>query len=218
MLKKMALTLFAVSALSATPQAIVFDWGKVLADPDRTAIVEFLCDSLGLTSEEFEQVNRQKQEEVPEIEYWIACAKIQERALPDDWRQRYRSVSRSALNVNDEMYELVEELKTSGIPVALLSNVQKRYADLIRGFGLYAPFEPCLLSSEMGVSKPDPKAFELLLEELSLPASDVVFIDDRPENIEAALNAGLDAILFESPSQLKKELSQRGLLQATSGS
>lgn len=215
MLKKMALTLIAASALSAAPQAVVFDWGKVLADPDRKPIVEFLCDSLGISFEEFEQINRQKHAEIPEIEYWIQCAEKQERALPDDWRQRYRSVSRSALNVNDEMYALVEELKANGIPVALLSNVQKRYADLIRSFGLYAPFEPCLLSSEMGVSKPDPQAYEFLLKELSLPASEIVFIDDRQENIEAALNAGLDAIQFESPSQLKKELIQRGLLKET---
>jgi len=213
MLKKMLFSLFASSALSAAPQAVVFDWGKVLADPDRKMIVAFLCDSLGITKEEFELANLQKQEkQVSEIEFWVEFAMKHGRALPEDWSERYRSVSRAALNVDNEMYALVDELKAKGIPVALLSNIQKRYADLIRSFGLYEPFTPCLLSGETGIAKPDPKAFKLLLQALSLPASDVIFIDDLAANIEAAHNSGIDAIQFESLSQLKKELSQRGLL------
>lgn len=71
--------------------------------------------------------------------------------------------------------------------------------------------KPCLLSCEIGVEKPDPMAFELLLKELNLAASQIVFIDDKCENVEAAKMLGLDAILFESEEQLRKDLASRKL-------
>lgn len=111
------------------------------------------------------------------------------------------------------MYALVDQLKEQQIPVALLSNIDERLSKLIRDFGLYEPFEPCLLSCEIGVEKPDLKAYELLVKTLNLPAKDVVFIDDRPENVEAAKTIGLDAILFESEQQLRNELNIRGALE-----
>ena len=108
------------------------------------------------------------------------------------------------------MYILVDQLKKQQMPVAMLSNVDTRLANLLREFGLYDPFSPCLLSCEMGVDKPDLKAYEILLNQLKLPAGDVVFIDDRLENVEAAKKMGIDAILFESENQLRAELGKRG--------
>ena len=47
---------------------------------------------------------------------------------------------------------------------------------------------------------------------MELPATSIIFIDDRAENIEAAQKLGFDAILFTSQNQLQKELKKRGLL------
>jgi HAD superfamily hydrolase (TIGR01509 family) len=111
------------------------------------------------------------------------------------------------------MYTLVNQLKEQKIPVGLLSNIDERLSKLIRDFGLYEPFNPCLLSCEIGIEKPDLKAYEFLLTQLKLPAEEIVFIDDRPENIEAAKAVGLDAILFESELQLRGELAKRRALE-----
>ena len=48
---------------------------------------------------------------------------------------------------------------------------------------------------------------------INLQAKEVLFVDDRPENIESAKTIGLDAILFESEQQLRNELSRRGVLE-----
>ena len=64
----------------------------------------------------------------------------------------------------------------------------------------------------MGLEKPDPKAYQLLLEQLALPANEVVFIDDKEENVEAARKLGVDAIVFESAQQVHAELAERGLI------
>jgi HAD superfamily hydrolase (TIGR01509 family) len=111
------------------------------------------------------------------------------------------------------MYILVNQLKEQHISIALLSNIDERLSKLIRDFGLYEPFNPCLLSCEIDAEKPDLKAYELLLTQLNLPPKEVLFIDDRLENIESAKTMGFDAILFESEQQLRNELRKRGILE-----
>ncbi len=59
------------------------------------------------------------------------------------------------------------------------------------------------------MEKPDAKIYEYLLKEIKLPAQNVVFIDDRLENVDAAKQVGIDAILFASQKQLQKELEVR---------
>ena len=65
---------------------------------------------------------------------------------------------------------------------------------------------------KIGSEKPDPIAYQVMLQALELPAKEVIFVDDRLENIEAAQRLGLDAILFESTEQMRQELQQRAVL------
>ena len=204
-------------SLIAAPQAIVFDFGGVLTgEPNREAVITFICQSFHFSAEEFEKVNQEKRQAVKQgktdEEFWIAYAKNKGIKLPANWSASFKSVMKDAIGVNPEMYALVDQLKEQQIPVALLSNIDERLSKLIRDFGLYEPFNPCLLSCEIGIEKPDLKAYELLLIELNLPAKEVIFIDDRPENIEAAKAVGLDAILFQSEQQLREELSKREVI------
>lgn len=111
---------------------------------------------------------------------------------------------------NSEMFSLVEELREHQILVGLLSNVSLDQAMLLDACGYYEPFDPCLLSCEIGMRKPDRRIYEYLLEELRLPAENVVFIDDRLDNVWVAQQVGIDAILFKSASQIRNELFTRG--------
>lgn len=212
-----ALTITATSLIAA-PQAIVFDFGGVLTgEPNREAVITFVRQSFHFSAEEFEKVNQEKRLAIKQgktdEEFWIAYAKNKGIKLPANWSTSFRSVMKDAIGVNLEMYALVGQLKEQQIPIALLSNIDDRLSKLIRDFGLYEPFEPCLLSCEIGVAKPDRKAYELLIKTLNLPAKDVVFIDDRLENVNAAKTIGLDAILFESEQQLRTDLTTRGVIQ-----
>lgn len=221
-MKKILLS-FITSALTATsliaaPQAIVFDFGGVMTgEPNREAVIDFICQSFDFSREEFEKVNQEKRlalkQGKTDEEFWIFYAKNKGIELPYNWTASFKLVMKDAIGVNPEMYALVDELKEQHIPIALLSNIDERLSKLIREFGLYEPFNPCLLSCEIGVEKPDLKAYELLLTKLNLPPKEVVFVDDRPENIESAKKMGLDAILFESEEQLRIELSKRGVLE-----
>ena len=216
-MKKFVFLLLATVSLYATPQAIVFDFGGVMTgEPNREAVIEFLCTTFQLIPSEFEKANLEKKEAVKlgmtDEEFWLNFANERGVVLPNTWLQQFKSVMKEAIGANPEMYALVNELREKQIPVALLSNIDERLSKLIREFGLYDPFNPCLLSWEIGARKPNAKAYEILLERLGLPSADVVFIDDKEENVEAAKKIGIDALLFESSEQLRQELKNRGVL------
>lgn len=210
-LMSMGISLFAGS------QAVVFDFGGVMAkEPQKEIVVQFILETFSLSPEEREKVGQQKRLALKagktDEEFWIELAKERGITLPPQWKESFHKVMKEAVNIDQKMVSLVQELKKRGIKVGMLSNIDERMGRLIRTWGWYDPFEPCLLSYELGMEKPDLKIYEILIQRVGMPPQEIVFIDDRSENIVAAKEAGIDGILFESEGQLRSELSKRGLL------
>ena len=67
-------------------------------------------------------------------------------------------------------------------------------------------FDELVISSEIGVVKPDPRIYQLALERLSVLPGEAVFIDDFAVNIKGAQVAGLRTIHFLNPDQVRQEL------------
>ena len=55
-------------------------------------------------------------------------------------------------------------------------------------------FKHIFVSSEIGARKPQPSAFQTVCQEMGHPPSQVLFLDDTQENVDGALEAGLDAV------------------------
>ncbi len=217
MIRKIILSLLAVcSALSASYQTIVFDFGGVMTGASqREEIIKFLRSSLNLTDDEFEKARQERkkvQDEKTDVEFWLQYAREHNKTLPTTWVTDFQDAMKKAIGVNPEMYALVSELKEKGYKVALLSNIDYRLARIVRSFGLYDEFDPCLLSCEIGIEKPDVRIYEILLEKIGTPAKETLFIDDNEENVAAAKISGIDAIHFKSKAQLMSELNKRGIL------
>lgn len=69
-------------------------------------------------------------------------------------------------------------------------------------------FDDMVISSEVGMVKPDPRIFRLAVERLGVRPDQVVFIDDMPRNIEGARVAGLLGIAFQDPQQMRLDLER----------
>ncbi len=217
-MKALFLSLLTVTTLlTAAPQAVVFDFGGVMnGEPDREMIAQFLRESFQLSEADFEKINQEKRKAVrdgkTDQEFWLGYAKQQQIELPSNWADTFRSVLKASIRARDEMYQLVDELKEKQLQIALFSNIDHRLAKIIRDFGLYEAFNPCILSCEIGVEKPNVKAYKILVERLNIPPTDIIFIDNKLENVEKAKEIGIDGILFESHEQIRQELKQRELL------
>jgi len=197
-------------------KAIVFDFGGVIAKTDRQQVVEYISKSLCVSQEEaikaLEGLKENSLNDGIENDYWISYAKAKGKRLPDHWMKQLNDVRLNALYEIPGMVDLVKNLKKQGYQTALLSNVRKSQAQIKRKLGFYELFHPTILSYEVGLRKPDPKAYHLLLAKLNLPPQAVIFVDNKPDNVAAAKLIGMDAILFVNSSQLIQALKERGIV------
>lgn len=94
--------------------------------------------------------------------------------------------------VDEAAFAYVAELRRGGITCHLATNQQDHRRAWMRDeLGYDRLFDRTFYSSELGVAKPDPKFFELILADLDLPASAVGFIDDASPNVETAEALGI---------------------------
>ena len=92
---------------------------------------------------------------------------------------------------------LIADLKQAGYKLYVLSNMSREFIDFLREQEVYANFDGDVVSCEVGVVKPMPEIYDLLLERFSLEPTETFFIDDRKENIEAAEAKGISAFHFD---------------------
>jgi putative hydrolase of the HAD superfamily len=103
----------------------------------------------------------------------------------------------------ESMTSLVTRARSAGIRTALLSNSWGNDYDRSDWHDM---FDAVVISGEVGMRKPDPAIFELVLGRIGLPAHECVFIDDMEHNIAAAQQAGLAGIVHRTFDQTANEL------------
>ncbi|MEM1298047.1 MAG: HAD-IA family hydrolase [Pseudomonadota bacterium] len=95
------------------------------------------------------------------------------------------------------MIAMVDRLKTHGTRQIITTNNEARRAAYISeqmGFG--ARMERVFASGPMGVAKPDPGYYTHVADAMKVPPGDLVLIDDKPENVEAAIASGWQGFHF----------------------
>jgi len=73
-------------------------------------------------------------------------------------------------------------------------------------------FEGIVVSGDVGLAKPDPAIYQILLRQAKAPAERCLFIDDSGANIAAARQLGFMTVHYQTPQQLSSDLASRGLL------
>jgi HAD superfamily hydrolase (TIGR01509 family) len=109
--------------------------------------------------------------------------------------------------MDETVVDLIRKLLADGYSVALLSNDA---AGLLRPrlgrLGITDLFDPLIISSEIGVMKPDPGAYRAVLERVGRPAADTIFIDDMQANIDGARALGIHGIHYWDGMDLEATL------------
>jgi 2-haloacid dehalogenase len=113
----------------------------------------------------------------------------------------------------DGTVKILTELRRRAVPLYALSNWSaETFPHGLRRFEFLTWFRDRVVSGEVGLIKPDPRIYHLLLERNGLAASDAVYIDDVKRNADAATALGLHGIHFTDPAALRRELETLGLL------
>jgi putative hydrolase of the HAD superfamily len=111
--------------------------------------------------------------------------------------------------VDPEMVELVRELAARGERLGLLSNIPVELADdYERRYDWLGVFSVRAFSCRIRHAKPEPGAYAWCVERLGVPAEQVLFIDDREQNVAGARAAGLRGHRFTSAAELRGLLAR----------
>lgn len=102
-------------------------------------------------------------------------------------------------DAREDVVAFAKAIKADGIATALVTNNAAEFRDHWRNaIPIDDLFHHVIDSSEVGLRKPDPKIFELALEQLGADAERTVFLDDFQGNLDAAARLGIRGILVES--------------------
>jgi putative hydrolase of the HAD superfamily len=114
---------------------------------------------------------------------------------------------RSWLSVNRAVIEVLSDLRAGATRLALLSNAGPDYGSYFRHGPLGVFFEACYVSGELGLLKPYPEVYRHVLDNLSVPPSEAVFIDNRASNVAGAEAIGITGHVFTTPAALRSFLT-----------
>ncbi|MGD9528829.1 HAD-IA family hydrolase [Pseudonocardia sp.] len=94
---------------------------------------------------------------------------------------------------------LAADARAAGVPVGVLTNDLRAFhgEDAVSEHPFLAEFDVLVDGSDIGVLKPDPRAYAIAARRLGLPPGEIVFVDDMPGNVDGARRAGMVAVLLD---------------------
>lgn len=194
-----------------TIRAIIFDLGGVLVRTEKPAQREALAEKLGMTRERLEAIvfsgesgRRAQNGEIEAHEHWTNIVRdvgVSEEEISDLQDQFW-----GGDRLDERLVEAIRRYKQE-YTTALLSNA---FSDLRRAieeeWKMVDAFDEIFISAELGMTKPDPRIYRLVLDRLGVRPDEAVFVDDFVENVEGARSVGMHAIHFRSPDQALQDL------------
>ena len=113
----------------------------------------------------------------------------------------------------DGSVALLRALRTKGVPVFALTNFGiHSFAFALTQYDFLTEFDRSYVSGHMGVIKPDPQIFAMVEADCGIAPGNLLFADDRADNIVAAARRGWRTHQFESWQGWAMRLVAEGLL------
>lgn len=113
--------------------------------------------------------------------------------------------------LDSEVLALIDKLH-GRYKIGLLSNTSAEYLrGLLHEHDINKHFDAVVISSEVGMIKPDPSIFKHILADLGTQPAETVFIDDSPRNVAGATAVGITGITYTTIDQLKTDLLAHGV-------
>jgi HAD superfamily hydrolase (TIGR01509 family) len=200
-----------------TPSVVVFDLGKVLLDFDYSIAGRRLAAQTKLSPAEVQQCLDHSpllvQYETGLITRQQFFDQVQRTT---GFRGTLREFSDFFADIFTEMPEMIalhKELRQKGIPTYIFSNTNDLAIEHIRrAFPFFADFDGYILSYEVGAMKPAARIYDTLEELSGHAGAEIVYLDDRAENVAAGRARAWQTILQTSPAESRAALRRLGLV------
>ena len=200
-------------------RAVIFDYGDVLCM--RAPLSEFapMAKILNLTPEglvERYMQNRLAYDrgDLTLAEYWNGFARETGVTLSNSQLEELgRRDCALWWRLDPELMEWIGRLRTNGIKAGVLSNMFLGLAELIRQGAprfnkLLDKFDAFTASAEIRETKPHEDSYRHILRQLGVEPRQALFLDDRQTNIDGAHAIGMEALLYTTPAELRRDLEE----------
>lgn len=208
--------------------AVLFDYGQVLSFPASAEVFARMARLLGHAPDAFALAYYERRlaydrGDLSAEAYWTDLAR---RARPGSVlaSEQLAMLRRWDIDMWNQteprMLGWLTELRAAGFRTGLLSNMPEDLIVHFRAEGAWIQlFDHLTFSQEVGLIKPEPEIYRHSLRGLGNAAENVLFIDDREENVATARELGMDGICFRSTPGLRAELVLRAfsVLPASGG-
>jgi putative hydrolase of the HAD superfamily len=198
--------------------AVLFDYGMVLSGPPDPTARRDMEGVLGVNEETFQAAYWKHRDAYDRgtlggMTYWQSVGRDVHRSLDATQLSTLIEADNDLwTQPNKPMIEWAASLQRAGIKTGILSNIgDAMEAGIRERFPWIAEFAHHTFSHRLGIAKPDPAIYRHAAEGLGVPAGDILFVDDKEENILAARNAGMVAVQYSSHEAFVEELKRLGL-------
>ena len=204
-------------------EAVIFDYGNVISLPQSVEHIRRMVQLCGTPTEQFHE-NYWKfriaydRGEFDGISYWDAVIAEMggKPAQSSQVAQLISSDIQSWLQINAGSLAWLKELHERGVRLAILSNMPPEIARYIERHCDWAHcFDVMIFSCDIGCAKPSSAMYQECLTRLHLPASSALFLDDREENVTAAISLGMHSLIFDNIERIRLRVEQHFDLRKT---
>jgi FMN phosphatase YigB (HAD superfamily) len=198
------------------PAVVVFDLGKVLVDFDYSIASRRILRRSRLTDPELQHLlctsPLLRQYETGAITTAQFHAGVCAASGYDGGLEEFGAAFADIFTEIEPMTALHAALRSAGIPTWIFSNTNELAERHIRRrFPFFSNFDGYVLSYEHGAMKPALRLYEVVESKTGRRGADILYLDDRPENVAAALFRGWRALLHETPEKTRSHLATLGL-------
>jgi putative hydrolase of the HAD superfamily len=197
------------------PKLILFDLGGVVVDVESDRLVHEVAQ---LLDRSFEEVQAEVYHEELLLPFELgrigapAYYEGLKRRLKLPWTfERFVVAWNGIFTENRDVTRAIGRLHQRCALMALSNTNELHLRHIKASFPSLSVFRDWIASCEVGLRKPDPEIYRVALDRAGVKPEAAVYIDDRPELVEAGRRVGLTAIRFENGRQLAQELRQAGL-------
>lgn len=178
-------------------KAIVFDFFGVICSDNYWSYGRADAQSAGVFRNNAEEMN------LGEISWSDFVEKIANatKTSADEVKELYRSE-----RIDPRMVNWIADLH-SRYKTGLITNAHHEFLDtLLAKSHLDKHLDSIVVSSRIGVMKPNPAIFETCTEQLGVAPNETIFIDDLDQHVAAAQAIGMQAFRFDNFEQAKTQV------------
>lgn len=198
-------------------QAVLFDYGMVLSEGPDPAAWQQMLRITGFSEEILQKGywafrHDYDRGDLNGLEYWARVAETGHTTFTSEQISHLIDADIALwTRLNEPMVDWAQRLQRAGIRTGILSNIGDAMTEgLLKKFEWICGFHHCVWSYQLRMAKPEEAIYKAAAKGLDTPPANILFIDDKAENIEAARHAGMHAIQYRDHDSFERQMKEQG--------